>query len=126
MSLLAVLAAPTALLCAALAGTVDEPMLAPVGGAFRLEGHGYGHGRGMSQWGAQGAAVAGIDYRRILTTYYPGTTLVRDGNNPRLRVLITAADTGELRVLPVRGLSVQQGNGRERRLPITWASEFTR
>lgn len=114
------LAAPTALLCAALAGTVDEPMLTPVRGAFRLEGHGYGHGRGMSQWGAQGAAVAGVDYRRILTTYYPGTELVSGGDNPRLRVLITAADTGELRVLPVRGLTVAQG-GQQRRLPTEWA-----
>lgn len=121
LSLVAVVAAPTALLCAALAGTVDEPMLTPVRGAFRLDGHGYGHGRGMSQWGAQGAAVAGVDYRRILTTYYPGTTLASGGDNPRLRVLITAADTGELRVLPVRGLSVQQGGGRERRLPTAWA-----
>jgi len=121
LALLAVVAAPTALLCAALAGTVDEPMLTPVRGAFRLEGHGYGHGRGMSQWGAQGAAAEGIDYRKILSTYYPGTMLIRHSDNPRLRVLITAADTGELRVLPVRGLSVAQGDGTERRLPTAWA-----
>jgi SpoIID/LytB domain protein len=116
-----VLAAPAALLCAALAGTVDEPMIVAVHGAFRLEGHGYGHGRGMSQWGAQGAAVSGVDYRQILATYYPGTSLIRDRDNPRLRVLITAADTGELRTLPVPGLSVQQGDGDPRPLPTRWA-----
>jgi SpoIID/LytB domain protein len=116
-----VVAAPAALLCAALAGTVDEPVIAPMHGAFRLEGHGYGHGRGMSQWGAQGAAVSGVDYRRILATYYPGTSLVQKPDNPRLHVLITAADTGELRVLPGPGLRVAQGQGPQHALPTQWA-----
>jgi SpoIID/LytB domain protein len=116
-----VVAAPAALLCAALAGTTDEPVIAPVRGAFQLEGHGYGHGRGMSQWGAQGAAVSGVNYRRILSTYYPGTVLVRQPDNPRLHVLITAADTGDLRVLPGSGLRVQQGQGPLHVLPTAWA-----
>lgn len=38
-------------------------------------GGGYGHGIGMCQWGAIGRARAGQDYRKILTTYYPGTTV---------------------------------------------------
>lgn len=40
-----------------------------------LKGGGYGHGIGMCQWGAIGRARAGQDYRTILTTYYPGTTV---------------------------------------------------
>ncbi|MBA3341549.1 MAG: SpoIID/LytB domain-containing protein [Gemmatimonadaceae bacterium] len=40
-----------------------------------LTGGGYGHGIGMCQWGAIGRARAGQDYRTILTTYYPGTTV---------------------------------------------------
>lgn len=40
-----------------------------------LRGGGYGHGIGMCQWGAIGRARAGQDYRTILTTYYPGTTI---------------------------------------------------
>jgi stage II sporulation protein D len=40
-----------------------------------LRGNGYGHGVGMCQWGAIGRARAGQDYRTILTTYYPGTTI---------------------------------------------------
>lgn len=40
-----------------------------------LRGGGYGHGIGMCQWGAIGRARAGQDYRTILTTYYPGTTV---------------------------------------------------
>lgn len=42
-----------------------------------LRGGGYGHGIGMCQWGAIGRARAGQDYRTILTTYYPGTTVGR-------------------------------------------------
>lgn len=42
-----------------------------------IRGTGYGHGIGMCQWGAIGRARAGQDYRTILQTYYPGTTLGR-------------------------------------------------
>ena len=40
-----------------------------------FEGGGYGHGIGMCQWGAIGRARAGLDFRSILSTYYPGTSL---------------------------------------------------
>lgn len=40
-----------------------------------LRGMGYGHGVGMCQWGAIGRARAGQDFRTILRTYYPGTTV---------------------------------------------------
>ena len=40
-------------------------------------GAGSGHGVGMCQWGAIGRARAGQDHRRILATYYPGTTIDR-------------------------------------------------
>lgn len=42
-----------------------------------LRGGGYGHGIGMCQFGAIGRARAGQDYRTILTTYFPGTTVSR-------------------------------------------------
>ena len=42
-----------------------------------VAGAGYGHGVGMCQFGAVGRARAGWDYRRILATYYHGTTLER-------------------------------------------------
>jgi stage II sporulation protein D len=38
-------------------------------------GAGSGHGVGMCQWGAIGRARAGQDYRTIVTTYFPGTTI---------------------------------------------------
>jgi len=40
-------------------------------------GAGSGHAVGMCQWGAVGRARAGQDHRRILSTYFPGTTLDR-------------------------------------------------
>ena len=40
-------------------------------------GAGAGHGVGLCQWGAVGRARAGQDYRRILSTYFPGTTIER-------------------------------------------------
>jgi len=44
-------------------------------GLVELNGHGYGHGAGMCQWGAIGRARAGQDFEEILTTYYPGAVL---------------------------------------------------
>ncbi len=43
--------------------------------AYYIDGKGYGHGVGMSQYGAQHAALEGYTYDMILSTYYPGTTL---------------------------------------------------
>ena len=40
-----------------------------------IRGAGYGHGIGMCQWGAIGRARAGQDFRTILRSYYPGTTV---------------------------------------------------
>lgn len=45
--------------------------------SFTVNGRGYGHGIGMCQWGAIGRARAGQNYRTILETYYPGTTIGR-------------------------------------------------
>ncbi len=43
--------------------------------AHFIDGKGYGHGVGMSQYGAQYAAKAGYTFEEILQIYYPGTTL---------------------------------------------------
>ena len=47
------------------------------GDRIRFEGHGYGHGAGMCQHGAQALAVSGRSAAQILATYYPGSTVVR-------------------------------------------------
>jgi len=40
-----------------------------------LEGHGFGHGAGLCQWGAQVLAGKGWSFEKILEHYYPGTEL---------------------------------------------------
>lgn len=45
--------------------------------SLTINGRGYGHGIGMCQWGAIGRARAGQNFRTILETYYPGTTIGR-------------------------------------------------
>ena len=41
------------------------------GGQWHFQGRGYGHGVGMSQWGAKAMADQGNDYLKILQHYYP-------------------------------------------------------
>ena len=60
---------------------------ARAGTALIVTGHGWGHGVGMSQWGAYGYALHGWKYQRILSHYYPGTRMGRTGE-PRVRVLL--------------------------------------
>ena len=44
--------------------------------SFTFKGGGWGHGIGMSQYGAQGYAKKGWKYSSILAHYYQGTKLV--------------------------------------------------
>ncbi len=45
---------------------------------YIMTGTGYGHGVGMSQYGAKGMAEAGYNYEQILKHYFTGTTLVEE------------------------------------------------
>lgn len=45
--------------------------------SFQIVGRGFGHGLGMSQWGAQFMALQGRSYMDILRHYYTGTILSR-------------------------------------------------
>ena len=56
---------------------------------FVLKGAGYGHGIGLSQYGAEGYARSGSTYDRILAHYYPGTTLA-SGYSATIRVLLAS------------------------------------
>lgn len=44
-------------------------------GVYTFSGRGYGHGVGLSQWGAYEMADEGFTYDKILEFYYPGTVL---------------------------------------------------
>lgn len=44
-------------------------------GAFAVTTKGYGHGVGLSQWGAKNMALTGKSFSEILAAYFPGTAL---------------------------------------------------
>ncbi len=47
----------------------------PSGDSFQITGRGFGHGLGLSQWGAYNLANKGINYQQILSHYYQSATL---------------------------------------------------
>jgi stage II sporulation protein D len=53
-----------------------------------IRGAGFGHGIGMSQFGAYGYALHLTDYRTILAHYYTGTALSQLDTNPDVGVLL--------------------------------------
>lgn len=48
-----------------------------VGDVMVIKGRGFGHGVGMSQYGAEGMARKGADAKQILAYYYPGAEITR-------------------------------------------------
>ncbi len=84
----------------ALAGSPETYVPSP-SGLLAFTGHGWGHGIGMSQWGAYGAASAGLSAAQILDFYYPGTTATPIDPNTPVRVLLGTDDGVDLTVDPV-------------------------
>lgn len=71
-------------------GTASPAQAAP--GDVVLTGHGFGHGRGLSQWGAYGYATRfGWNHLQILSHYYSNTAAA-DIGNPLVTVRLTALD----------------------------------
>jgi len=79
----AALLAPGSDAAATTGSTTTAPAAPPPAGSqvstassvIAFTGHGWGHGLGLSQWGAYGYAAHGLAYDKILAHYYPGTTL---------------------------------------------------
>jgi stage II sporulation protein D len=85
---------------------------------FVIEGHGYGHGVGLSQYGAEGLTRHGYSYREVLAHYYPGTSLARVPQSARIRVLIatgyrsvSVASTGSISFRDGAGATAELGPG---------------
>jgi SpoIID/LytB domain protein len=102
-------AAPAVGTAAAAATTVYQTYARPAGTTMSLAGHGYGHGRGMSQWGAYGAATKGLSWSQITAFYYPGTSRAAQGNPP-IRVLLQDLGTSATVVTRQDGLSLSDGD----------------
>jgi SpoIID/LytB domain protein len=78
---------------------------------FTFYGAGWGHGLGLSQWGAYGLALKGWSHTRILGHFYTGTTVGAAQSSPRtLRIgLVQAQRT--IQVKAVRGpVELRVGN----------------
>jgi len=88
--------------------TNDSP-IDPCGApeSFTLTGAGWGHGVGMSQWGAYAKAKEGRDAATIVTHYYTGTTVqpVQDDMDVRINLQYQVASA------QVRGEAVDAGGG---------------
>lgn len=57
-------------------GSVAAMGILSVPATIEFQGRGWGHGVGLSQWGARGMAQQGKSYQEILAHYYTGTQLV--------------------------------------------------
>ena len=85
-ALLAAIAIVAAILVSPAAGQQTTPS-AYGEAVFVVSGRGWGHGVGMSQYGAYGQALAGRRYDQILAHYYSGTTIGKAGRK-EVRVLL--------------------------------------
>ncbi len=82
-------------LAVALSGLAGAPST-EAAATWVVHGHGFGHGVGMSQYGAYGYAEHGKGYRFILGDYYTGTRLGTLPSDPTVRVPLeeTSGDVG--------------------------------
>lgn len=81
-----------------------------------ITGHGWGHGMGMSQWGAYGYALHGWSYSRILEHYYQGTT-IGTVPSPVVRVLLLDRQH-RVALTSVAPWNVVDANGTRVTLPV--------
>jgi stage II sporulation protein D len=103
-----VVAAPTA---------SADSAVTPSSAGFTVRGAGFGHGYGMSQYGAYGAAKKGLTWQQILDFYYPGTTPATLPGGQWIHVWLSADRDDSLRVLPAPGLKVTDREGHRLVLP---------
>ena len=93
-------------------------LLAPsaqAGVRWAVVGHGFGHGVGMSQYGAYGYATHGKGYRFILGHYYSGTTIGTLPGPRIVRVLldISSSDVSFSGATSACGKALDPGRGYE-------------
>ena len=93
----------------------------PGDASITVDGLGFGHGRGLSQYGALARGRAGQDYREIVDFYYPGTTWATAAGS--VRVLVSGDTTPDVVVDPRTGLTVRAVAGGR---PVDAAGEARR
>ncbi len=106
-----------AVLVAVTAAASVQSATKPPQAVFVLAGGGWGHGVGMSQWGALGQAKAGRDYRAILGHYYRGTEIAQAPGPTLDRVRVLVGD-GLAKISLANALAVFDGNDKRYVLPV--------
>src|SRR6476659_730651 len=81
----------TLLVTAALGASLLGPGVASGATLYTLNGHGWGHGIGMSQYGALGYAQHGWTHQQILQHYFTGTTIGQLPSGTKERVLLISS-----------------------------------
>jgi stage II sporulation protein D len=76
------------LVMAAPAGAAGAAAVTTQSAGLYITGAGFGHGIGMSQYGAAGYALHGSSYQQILQRYYAQTTLANVNPNRNVTVLL--------------------------------------
>jgi stage II sporulation protein D len=74
-----------------------------------ISGHGFGHGIGLSQWGAEERAKAGQTHQQILSFYYPGTEI---GVAPARKVRVLLAEQPRLNIGSRLDFTIVDASGR--------------
>ncbi|MBF6604832.1 MAG: SpoIID/LytB domain-containing protein [Chloroflexi bacterium] len=114
VALTAIAAAPSRV--AAVPGAMPQP-----GATVTFYGRGYGHGLGLSQYGARGRALAGQTAPQILAQYYQNTTLGAIDPTTPIRILVvdgfTPTAARPAKVVAHGGTWTVDG------LPGTWPAE---
>lgn len=87
-------------------GSSPDQLTVPSDRTVVLNGHGFGHGIGMSQYGAEGAARQGKTFSQILSAYYPGTRVEK--RSATVRVLVSDATSSTVTVRSRSGLVFRQ------------------
>ena len=93
------------------------------GRVVRVLGRGWGHGVGMSQWGAEGLARRGASYSEILQHYYSGVSIATYPSPRRIDVGVSTGNsalsvTGAFKIIGADGNTiVKEALG-------TWAFRF--
>jgi len=102
-------------LTASAAGVAQPAQPVPGEALFLVSGHGWGHGVGMSQYGAYGMARDGKSYAQILAYFYPGTQL---GKTPtdQVRVLLEEGRPA-LTISSSQPFRVTDASGQRTKLP---------
>jgi SpoIID/LytB domain protein len=80
-----------------------ETYYRPADSVLHLAGHGFGHGHGLSQWGAYGGAESAKTWRQIVAWYYASPPLATKSGT--LSVQLSAAGSGPTTVVPATGLT---------------------